>query len=60
MPMGLNAIVAGATGLVGSRLQFWVDYTYPYELAKAAAMNGIPDFVLVSSCYKLTISNNIK
>ena len=29
--------------------QFRVDYTYQYELAKAAAMNGVPDFVLVSS-----------
>lgn len=113
--MGLKAIIAGATGLVGSRLlhillqdirfesvhvlvrqstglkhprltehlvdfekpekwkalvkgdvlfstlgttlrkagskenQFRVDYTYQYELAKAAAANKIPDFVLVSS-----------
>lgn len=113
--MGLKAIVAGATGLVGSRLlhmlledirferidvlvrrstglthpkltehlidyekpgewkslvkgdvlfsalgttlrkagskenQFRVDYTYQYELAKVASLNGIPDFVLVSS-----------
>ncbi len=29
--------------------QFRVDYTYQYELAKAAAANGIPDFALVSS-----------
>jgi len=113
--MGLKAIVAGATGLVGSRLihilledirfehihilvrrntglrhprltehlidfenphewkallkgdvlfsamgttlrkagskenQYKVDYTFQYELARAAATNGVPDLVLVSS-----------
>jgi uncharacterized protein YbjT (DUF2867 family) len=29
--------------------QFRVDYTYQYEFAKAAAKNGIPTYILVSS-----------
>lgn len=33
----------------GKKNQYLVDYTYQYELARAARSNGIPAFVLVSS-----------